>query len=563
MNKKIKIAILSSYTSNNIEKYLLQNLQLKNIDSEIKFGGYNQYNQELMDPNSWLNNWKPDIVIILLSATTFFKDLEFKYQIEKHDCLQEECYDKLQQLFAAIKSSNLESKLLLSNLDLPSYSPLGISDNSSKNSYLKLLKKCNEIIESHSNKESSITLFDFDKIASEIGKSNLTDNKLFYLGKIFLSNESASLISIQISTYINSIYGNNKKCLVVDLDNTLWGGIIGEDGVNGIKIGNTNIGDIYSDIQKIILNLKKNGILLAIASKNNQNDVQEVFDKNENMILKEDDFIVKKINWEPKSKNIMGIAQELNIGLNSLVFLDDNPTERLEVKTNVPDVTVIDFPNDIANLPQLLKSISDFETLSITEEDKKRHKLYVENQKRESLKSNTSLKQYLQMLDISISVTKNDIESVDRITQLLNKTNQFNLRTKRYNQSEVLGMIESDDFIVSSLKVKDKYGDLGLTGVIILKRTGHESFFIDSFLLSCRILSRDIETQFLKESINFISEEEVTLRAEYIKTKKNGLTENLYDKLGFDIIKNDTHAKKYAVDLKKYKINDIKWIKVM
>jgi FkbH-like protein len=344
------------------------------------------------------------------------------------------------------------------------------------------------------------------------------------------------------------------------LDNTLWGGIVGEDGVNGIKIGeDTNIGSIYSEIQKILLNYKRMGILLCIASKNNPEDVEQAFKENKGMILKESDIILKKINWGSKSKNIEEIAKELNISLDSIVFLDDNPAERLEIKSLLPMVEVIDFPEDISLLPRILKSIPFFSTIAITEEDKKRHEMYQQDKKRGEFSKALSLEEYLKKLEIKISVKKNNISSLDRITQIINKTNQFNLRTQRYTKEKIKEMMESHDHIVASLNVKDKFGDLGLTGVIIIKKDN--AYFIDTFLMSCRILSRNIEQQFFIEACRFLEDKQAEIIAEYIPTQKNKQVESLYESFGLNLLEN-SGIKKYKKVLGEINLKDVANIEV-
>jgi FkbH-like protein len=556
--KDIGIAVLSSYTLKNIQYPLEYKLLLNGFDPKISYGGYQQFIQEFLDPTSWIHSSEINLIFLAISTNTYLNDLEDKLLNMDSKEVYNYISEKIFFLKNAILNSKINAKIVITTLDMPVYSPFGILDLIKEPGMAYAIQLFNKQLIEMSNSMKNVTLLDFNKMLLKIGTEKAFDEKLFRLGKILLSQEGINELSDELVSIINASYGNVKKCLVVDLDNTLWGGVVGEEGYQGIKIGGTNIGEIYAEIQKIILNYKKRGVLLAICSKNNENDVREVFLKNKNMILKEDDFVVKAINWEPKSKNIASIAKKLNIGVDSLVFLDDNPAERLEVKTAIPSVEVIDFPEDISLLPKTLKSLNYFNTLSITEEDKKRSELYLEEIKREELKEEYKLEDYLVILNTSIKVKKNDIDSIDRITQLINKTNQFNLRTQRYTLEQVKAFMESEESSVYSLEVFDKFGALGLTGVAILN---NGNSFIDTFLLSCRILSRKIEYQFFNEIVKSLKNPE-KLIAEYLPSPKNQQVESFYDNLGFKLVDNKNGAKRYEIFINQSNLPQIPWIRV-
>lgn len=555
--KKVKIALLGTYTLNNLQYPLKLEFYKSGFNSEIKYGGYNQFIQELSDSASWLYTYEPDIIFIALSTKTFFENIEYNILDLDKIKLDELINDKFSFIENAL-NSNLKSKIIITNLDYPNYTPYGLMDFTSENGLFYLVSEFNKKLIELSKSKSNLVILDFENLLSKLGKKEVFDEKMYFLGKILLNDYGAEYLTKEIIKICNAIYGNVKKCLIVDLDNTLWGGVVGEDGANGIKIGDTTLGNIYSEIQKIILNYKKLGVLICISSKNNLGDVEEVFKKNPNMILKESDFIVKKINWNQKSNNIKEIAKELNIGLDSIVFLDDNPVERMEVKTSLPMVNIVDFPDDISKLPSILKELP-FYSLKLTEEDKKRNEMYKQDVERNQLKSESNLNDYLYKLKTKIIIKKNDITSLDRITQLINKTNQFNLRTKRYTDKQVESMMKSEDFMVLSLTVSDKFGNLGLTGVIILQNLG-KSTFIDNFLLSCRILSRKIEKQFFIEASKHINTE--IIESEYIPTLKNEQVKDFYKEIGFEEISIDNGIKHYKTYLNGLKLQNIEWIEV-
>lgn len=558
--KNVKIAILSSYTLKNITPFLTEKLSSKGFNADIRFGGYNQFIQEMIDQSSWLYEFQPDIVFLALNSKTFLEDIELDILDKSKKDIDALVAQKIEFLTQALNGTGLTSKIIVTSLEPFGYSPYGLTDIWKEDGLYEAVTSFNKKLIDLKRGLKNMEILDFGRFCLEHGKTHVFDDKMYFLGKILLSQEGAEKLADELSVFVNASYGQAKKVLVVDLDNTLWKGVVGEDGPQGIVVGEGAIGEIYAEVQKILLNYKKMGALLAIASKNNENDALEAFRVNKNMILTEEDFIVKKINWQPKSLNIQEMAQELNLGIDSFVFLDDNPAERLEVKTALPQVEVIDFPNDISYLPQTLKNMPYFKSFSLTEEDKKRHELYLQEVKRTELKKTYSIEEYLGNLGTSIQVKWNDIHSIERITQLINKTNQFNLRTQRYTLEQVDQMMKSDDSDVVSVTVKDKFGELGLTGVVIVKKEA-DAYFIDNFLLSCRILSRQIEKQFLHEVIKKL-ETDKAIRAEFIQSPKNQQVREFYDRFGFDLTKESETAREYRKDLKDLKLEDVQWIQV-
>jgi FkbH-like protein len=558
-NKQLKIAVLSSYTINNVQDPLANKLLKSGFKVEIKFGGYKQFVQEILDNSSWIHTFNPQIVFLALSTATYLENIEYK--LLNNDKIKEYLDEKINALKDLISNFKLSSTLIISSLEYPNYSPYGIKDMNKDNGLHDIVSEFNSRLKKLVANKNNVYLLDFEKVCSYVGKSRMTDDKLYYLGKILLSKELADALSLELTKFVNAIYGNVKKCIIVDLDNTLWGGILGEEGANGITLSDSELGSVYQEIQKILKNYKDSGTVLAIVSKNNLEDVLQVFKDNSNMILKEDDFVSKKINWENKVENVVEIAKELNLGLDSFVFLDDNPAERLNVKENLPMVEIIDFPKDVAKLPELLKNLPYFESIEITEEDKKRSSMYKQETERKTFEQDfTNLKNYLYKLGTKIKISKNDLKNIQRIAQLINKTNQFNLRTKRYSVEEVKNLMKSKDTLVFSVEVWDKFGELGLTGIIIYKLISGE-YFIDNFLMSCRVLSRDIELKFLNETLKQLDAN--IINSEYIPTKKNIIVKDLYEKMGFEKISEKQGEKKYKVKTENLKFNKLDYIKVV
>jgi len=344
----------------------------------------------------------------------------------------------------------------------------------------------------------------------------------------------------------------------------LWGGVLGEDGINGIKIGNGYPDKCFYDFQQAILEAEKNGIILTICSKNNEEDVLELFEKRSSMPLKINNFSARRINWENKAQNISELAKELNIGLDSFVFIDDNPIERELVKELLPEVTIPEFPKNPYELLSFFKRIYEqyFTVYSVVEEDIQKTKQYRDNSKRFKYKKKFGkLDDFIKALEIKIDVYFNNDNYITRIAQMTQKTNQFNLTTKRYTENDIQNFMNSD--YVLCFNVKDKFGDNGITALIIGKVLDEKSLEIDTLLLSCRILGKNIENEILRYSLNLWRKKGFSkVYSTYKKSKKNKQTENYYDRNNFNLIEYTESEKRYEITLekeielsKKYEIN--------
>ncbi len=379
--------------------------------------------------------------------------------------------------------------------------------------------------------------FELAHFACEVGRANFYSEKMWYMGSIPYSMKGIKLLSEQIDDFLDQLVIRRKKVLILDLDNTLWGGVLGEDGPQGITLSTSLLGAIYRDAQKRIKELKELGVLLAIVSKNNPEDVAALFVQNTQMVLKKDDFIGIYANWNDKSENIRQLAKLLNLGLDSFVFLDDNEVEREAVKRTLPEVEVIEFPNDLANLPATITTIYKkyFWQWTITKEDQSKTKQYQE----ETLRKNdfelaVSMDDYLLTLNMCITIERAREDQVDRILQLIGKTNQFNTCTIRFDLPGFLAYQEKGN-VVYAVNVSDKYGDSGLISVLMLRKNGSTAT-IDNFLMSCRVMSRQIENAILEAVENELFQEGITeLHASYLPTEKNKPVIDLWDRLGFEV----------------------------
>jgi FkbH-like protein len=408
-----------------------------------------------------------------------------------------------------------------------------------------------------SRKHSNLVVFDFKNFISEFETPKRINWKFYFTSKIPIN----PTIVIQFQSWFKAqlllIEGRRKKCIVLDLDNTLWGGVLGEDGISGIRIRGEYPGNVFEYFQRFLLEIKRAGVILAICSKNNETDVINLFKQNPNLILSLDDFSAWEINWKPKSENINRLAKKLKIGLDSMIFIDDSPMEREIVRAAYPEVLVPEFPREIYNLPIFIKEISQqFQTYNITKEDLNKTKQYKENRLREDEKEKyTDLTAYLNSLGITLIIHKPNIYNLDRFVQLTQKTNQFNLTTRRYTREE-LENIEKKGGLILGLQVKDKFGDYGIVGLAIIQHDPQSLIAeIDTFLLSCRVLGKGVEFSFIAYALNVIRNHKGAkhVKARYIATDKNMQVEDFYTKVGFTETSIDINQKNYWIDMKMYK----------
>jgi len=384
--------------------------------------------------------------------------------------------------------------------------------------------------------EMSVPILEIAEIARNMGRDKFYSKRMWYLGSIPFSMSGEKAIAEEIARAWNALKGNRKKCLVLDLDNTLWGGVIGEDGLQGIELSTTKEGSRFRDFQKRIKDLKDQGVLLTVVSKNNEEDALEAIREHPDMVLREDDFVIIKANWEPKAVNIQNIAKELNIGLDSLVFIDDNPIERESVKNTFPEVNVPDFPKDTSMLESFAIEISKryFPVLKITDEDLNKTDQYKVEQKRNEIKQKSiSIEEYLESLEMRKTFRQIDESDVTRAAQLTQKTNQFNLTTRRYTESDIWNMMRSEDYQVWIGELEDKFGSYGKVILAIVKFEENTAIF-DTFLMSCRVMGRNIEKEFLDGiEKEMISKGKSKIIAEYIPTPKNSVVKDFWIQNGY------------------------------
>jgi len=552
MKDSISIAVLGSCTTEYMVKGLREAASAYDISAEVYNAPYNQYVQEVLNPNSGLYRSNPELVIIWLEGNDLFPEwYDINLLLENKEKKTERVCNLMQSVVSLAEAvrSRCTAKILIHNFKIQCPSPLGILDNKFHPGLKAMISMLNASIEEWACHKDGIYIFDYNNACAQYGMERAIDRKIYYATKSPLSFPFIRVMAIEYMRYILPIKSKNKKCLVLDLDNTLWGGIAGEDGLQGVVLDVTGPGKAFYDFQQVILNLYKKGIILAVNSKNNPEDTLEIMEKHPHMLLREKHFSLMKTNWRDKAANLKEIAEELGIGIESIVFIDDSPVQREFVKAVLPEVTVVEMPEDTARYAETLERLPVFELLSITEDDLRRNEMYKANtERKEILKNCSSMEDYLSGLKLEITVEAANSFTIPRISQLTLKTNQFNMTTKRYQTEDIQKMAVSGDYMIVSCSVKDKFGDSGISGVCITK-LGTGEATIDTFLLSCRVLGLGIEYVFLSSIVQTLHEKGVsTIYARFAKTAKNSANESFYSNAGFSAASVDFNETSYVLN---------------
>lgn len=456
-------------------------------------------------------------------------------------------YDKLQMVLRDISQG---ASIIVFTLDILFNVPLTGDDFDIQSAVGDFNAKIFDL----AKKDKRIKLVDFSEFTRRYPVDQLVNWKFYFTTQAVLNPKLAKDFKAWWVHKLEELAHNRKKCLVLDLDNVLWGGVIGEDGVAGIKIGGDYPGNAFALWQQALLQMKNSGVILTVCSKNNEADVLEAWEKNPFMVLRKEHFSAWRINWRDKATNIKELADELNIGLDSMVFVDDNPTERELIRQVLPMVEVPEFSGKPYELVPLFKELADkyFRIYSVTDEDKVKTEQYRANANRKAAQAAFgNMEDYLRSLEMKLSIMPVNDFNRARIAQMTQKTNQFNLTTRRYTEADIRRM-EMDGWIIYCVSVSDRFGDNGITGAIILKPLNKRCVAIDSLLLSCRVLGKGIEFAFLRSVLNLLYENCVEqVKAEYLKTAKNAQVADFYERAGFSLIKNEDNddCRRYEIKL--------------
>lgn len=493
---------------------------------------YGQMVPLIIQQESELYQSKPDTIVIYICVEKLYQKW---HQIEQKErsCFAEYQYEYIKNIWDTI-SINTKSRIIQFTFAEYDDCVFGHYGCRVTDSFLYQTRKLNQRLVEGGASQGNVFFLDLSAIQGKVGREAFHDPKLFYMAKMPIALEALPYVAKGVVDIIQAIRGIIRKCVILDLDNTLWGGIIGEDGLANIQIGDLGIGAAYMAFQYWLKELKYRGILLAVVSKNNEETAKEVFEKHPDMVLYLDDFVAFNANWDDKAKNIRGIQQQLNIGMDSVVFIDDSQFERELVRSMVPEITVPEMPEDPALYISFLQSLNLFEMASYSDQDTNRTEQYIADSKRRAIEAQyANFDDYLKSLEMQAEVKSLDEYHIPRIAQLTQRSNQFNLRTVRYTEQGLKEVSNDENRITIYFTLRDKFADHGLVCVVILDKR-KDMLFIDTLLMSCRVLKRGLE-EFVFNTIFELARNGGYKRVigEYIITPKNAIVSDLYDRIGF------------------------------
>ncbi|MBF0465914.1 MAG: HAD-IIIC family phosphatase [Nitrospirae bacterium] len=554
---KYNVAVISNMIVVQVKEILEYSIRLLNINAFVEIGNFDNIVQES------LRFCKNNLCVIFWELANVIEGLSFKAELFDDDG-KNQIIEKVKMEIDMMFMNLRDTPLVLIN----KFSTLMFnSQNVQTNTYDKICDEINRYIETKKNPNTVIV--DIDRVLARISIDRSIDFRNYYSSKSIYTVEFYKEYVMFINPVIASVNGKGKKVLVFDCDNTLWSGIIGEDGANGIDMSsNTARGSVFNEIQHIALSLNKKGVLLGICSKNNEDDVDEVLKTHPDMKIRNENLTVKKVNWDDKTINLSAVSTELNIGIDSMVFVDDSAYELGFVVRCLPEITTLQVPMDIYRYPNMLRETASlFYKTSESAEDSIKVRLYQEQSNRYTCKDSFEcVEDYLKSLSLKMKIFVNDITIVPRMAQLTQKTNQFNLTTQRYTETDIRNFIKDENSIIFALEVEDKFGNYGITGLAIVKlRDGRQNAEIDSFLVSCRIIGRNIEFAFFDYIYRYLLNIGVkVICGIYKKTIKNKQVSDFYDKLCFSHIENkDDTEQIYSLNVSAYTPMNVEYIEVL
>lgn len=506
----------------------------RGINVDLFEAEYNQVERQILDSSSDFYKYKAKYTIVFQST---HKLLE-KYSVMTSEEQLQMADERIN--FIRTICSTISGYIIYYNYPEIDDNIFGSYANKISNSFIYQVRKLNYELMNLSQKFQNLFVCDLASLQNKFGRDMMFDPTIYVSTEMLLSIDILPYVAARTVDIIASLEGKFKKCLILDLDNTIWGGIVGDDGWENIQIGHGfGIGKAFSELQQWIKKLKNRGIIIAVCSKNDEEKAKEPFEKNPEMILKLDDISVFVANWENKVDNIRTIQKILNIAFDSMVFLDDNPFERNIVRENLPGVTVPELPKDPSDYLEYLYSLNLFETVSYSNADKDRTKQYqIEAKRVSAAKSFANEADFLKSLNMVSEVKGFDCFNTPRVAQLSQRSNQFNLRTIRYTEDQISSIEASDDYVTFSFTLEDKFGDNGLVVVVIMKKENSYTLFIDTWLMSCRVLKRGMEYFTLNTIVDYARNHGFKkIIGEYIPTLKNSMVKDLYKNLGFESMK--------------------------
>lgn len=546
--RHIKIGIIGSTSIQLVASVCRALLTRCDLYADIYEGEYDGIWMDALDENSRLYGFEPEYLVILPDYHDILEAVPLVLaSMQETEKAVGDVVGNYKKIYDAVHKKLSGCQILMANFVTPYYDPMGNLSSNYIFSQKMFFRQVNiALIE---NRPPFVTILDVEGLAEYIGKKDWFDESAYFLNKLGFALQYIGYYCDLISRQIEAFVGKIRKCLILDLDNTLWGGIVGDDGYEGIILNpNDSEGEAYQTFQKYVLALKNRGVVLTVCSKNDEVNAREVFEKNPNMILKMEDISLFVANWDDKATNIARIADELNIGMDSMVFFDDSPAERQLIQEYAPEVRVIDVPDDPALYIRALDQSHVFDWIQLTKEDISRGQSYNDNQARNNLMAScVDYNDYLEKLQMQMKCRQLADVDLPRFVQLTNKSNQFNLRTNRYSEAEVLQMMTAPSYVLLAISLKDRFSNYGIIACVVL-RFDRKTCFIENWVMSCRVLKRNVEHYTAAKIVDTARQRGCNrIEGEYIPSKKNGMVSDFYTRIGFqDAGESKDGIKRYA-----------------
>jgi FkbH-like protein len=549
----VNVTVLRNITVETFEPYLKYHCLTSGFNVQLKLGGYDQILQEVVSERNDLLNTDTDYILVFANLESLSSSLSHRYcslSTQEAETEVEEIANYAQSVVDGIRKKT-RGAILWFGIETPAYPAFGIWESQRDEGQLKTIRNLNQMLKNILRSAESAYFIDMDLCIKRVGENRFYDRRYWHIGRAPYSREALDAVAAEANKYICALAGKNRKCLVLDCDNTLWGGVVAEDGVSGVKLGHEYPGSAYLEFQYEILNLHNRGVILALCSKNNEDDVWEMFRRHPDMVLTEEHIAASRINWEDKASNIRQLADELNIGLDSIVFVDDSEFEIGLVQKEIPEVASICLPSDRSvEYRDMLRSRGYFDSLTFSEEDKNRGQMYKsEARRKRGLNGATDIISYYRSLDMVATVSFVDALIVPRIAQQTQRTNQFNLTTKKYTEDDIKRFLSDPEHDLLCIRYADRFGDSGIVGTCILRYDG-KAVHIDSFLVSCRALGRGVEIVLLVAAIQLANSKGYDrVLGHYRRTKKNAQTEHFFAENGASLVASSQESSDYIFEL--------------
>jgi len=560
-----RLAVLRSFTLEPAIPLLRAEAFARGIDLTVQAGDFNAYPQEILDRDSSLYHFSPDAVILAAQTADLAPDLWREYPDLAPEAVStaiQRVSNSFSQWIRAFREHS-SAGLVVHSLELPARPSAGVLDAQQQTSQASAIHQINQALRQIAGEHRGVYVLDYDGLVARRGRLRWHDERKWLIARMPIAADCLIEMALEWTRFLVPLTGKTAKVLVADLDNTMWGGVIGEDGLTGIKLGPEFPGAAYQNLQRAMLDLTRRGILLAICSKNNGEDAMEALENHPGMILRPKDFSALRINWNDKSQNLREIASELNVGTDALAFLDDNPVEREQVRNALPEVMILDLPGDPLAYAARLRDCPAFERLALSSEDQQRTTLYATQWERSQAEQNFQSKEdFFRYLEQEAEVAPVAPATLARVAQLTQKTNQFNLTTRRFSEQQIADMAARPGWHVLSIKVRDRFGDHGLVGVAITHDEADTSE-IETFLLSCRVIGRAVETALLSHLAQAAAARgRQRLLGRFIPTRKNAPARDFYAQHGFQLLEENLDGSVWSLSLGQNTIATPDWIKV-